>query len=385
MTEITANGFTLTRLDERIEELNALFRSIYGNDLDLSLNTPDGQLIGVFAEAIAKVDLLALGLYQQLDPSLAKGVGLSRLVALNGLRRLAGTASQATLTFTGTPGAFIPAGSLYRGTVTGDTFSTLTDAVIPVSGTVNTQALCTKLGAVQAPANTITEKVTVVYGVTTVTNLTPALVGRAEETDEELRLRQTSSTATPGQALFDSLQGYLSNLSGVTQCRVYENRDGSADSNGQAPHSIHVVIVGGNEGDIVTSIWKKISNGCTLVGNTEVLYTDTKGTPQFIRYTRPSELPVYCKIQVKIKAGFPANGVAQLKEALVAWGLANQRIGEDVLRSRLYDPLNDVKGHSVVGFFISYNPLPTTEVDLPVLYAELATFDISNVEVEIVP
>lgn len=383
MTEITSTGFVRTRLDERLAELGSAMRAIFGNDINLDPDSIDGQTIGIFAEAISNSDQLAEDVYQQLDPSMARGVGLSRLVALNGIKRLAGSYTTVTLLFTGTVGAFIPAGSLFKNASTNEQFTTLADAVIPLGGSISVTSRAVLFGPTVAQANTITGKVSQLYGITTVTNPTAGIIGRFEETDEQLRLRRAQSTGTAGQGLTDAIFGYLSNLPGVIQAKVYENPEAFSDANGQVGHSIHAVVLGGDNLDLANGLWAKKSNGVTLVGSTTVTILDSQGIPHDMRFSRPVERPVYVSIDLTTKRGWPADGVTRIKAAIVAWALVNQYIGNDAIQSRVFDPTNSVPGHSVSAIRIGYSPVPTNEDDLPILYAELATFDLANIEVNI--
>lgn len=384
MTAITSAGFSRTRLDERLAELGSAMRAIFGNDINLSADSIDGQTLGIFAEAISNSDQLAEAVYQQLDPTMARGVGLSRLVTLNGIRRLPGAYTTLTLLISGTPNSFIPAGSLFKNWATDDQFSTLGDSFVQAGGTVEVSARALVFGPIVAQANSVTSKVSQLYGITTVTNPTSAIIGRFEETDEQLRLRRAISTGTAGQGLTDALFGFIANITGVLQAKVYENPDLAPDSNGQAGHSIHAVVLGGDDLAIANGLWAKKSNGVTLVGNTPVVIEDSQGIAHTMYFSRPTERPVYVNIYLTTRRGWPADGVSQIKEAIVSWVLINQYIGEDVLQSRIFDPVNGIPGHSVSALCIGYTPAPTNEDNLPVLYAELATFDVANIEVNLV-
>ncbi|MCH7305635.1 hypothetical protein MMP74_14825 [Acinetobacter sp. NIPH 1869] len=90
MTELTENGFSRTRLNERLDNLKASAHTVFGNDIDLGSDTMDGQHLGLFAERIASLDELAEFVWQSFDPDEAIGVSLSRLVKLNGIERSVG-------------------------------------------------------------------------------------------------------------------------------------------------------------------------------------------------------------------------------------------------------------------------------------------------------
>ena len=82
-------------------------RNIFGQDIYLGNDSADYQLIAV--EALALYDAMqAVQLaYNQFCPSTAVGVGLSNLVQINGIRRLAASYSTCDVTLTGTSAATI--------------------------------------------------------------------------------------------------------------------------------------------------------------------------------------------------------------------------------------------------------------------------------------
>ena len=383
MTAVTAQGFTLTRLDERVAQLNAAMQAIFGTSINLDPNSTDGQTIGIFAESINNLDLLAQAVYLGLNPQSASDVFLSRLVELNGIRRIPGAYSAATLTLTGTTGTTIPAASLVRNPSTGDSFTTLTEVTIGGSGTVNVAAQCTVYGATVAPTGTLTKIDTPIYGWQSVTNAADAVPGRLEETDEQLRIRRLLSTATPSQSIVDGVYGAIANLTQGRNVKVWENPTNATDGLGLPAHSMYTVVEGGSNADIAAMLWLKKTAGTTLVGSTTVAMTDTQGNSHDMKFSRPSYSNIYVTVNLALRAGWPSTGIADIQNAIVAWALANQDIGEEVTQSRLYDPVNSVPGHSVSSLYIGTSAGPTTTTNIAVAFDGLAKFDTSRIVVNI--
>src|SRR6202007_303564 len=129
---------------------------------------------------------------------------------------------------------------------TNATFSTDVDVTIPISGTVNVNATATVIGAQGAPAGTITAIDTPVFGLQSVTNAADAIVGRAVETDGQLRTRRAQSVAYPSQTIAEGIYAGIAQISGVTRAKVYENDQPIPDvTTGQAANSIYAVVEGG--------------------------------------------------------------------------------------------------------------------------------------------
>lgn len=383
MTTLTATGFERSRLDERLATLQEAMRGIFGDDINLAADTVDGQTLGIYAESISNLDQLAEDIYHGFNPNSATGAALSRLVQLNGIRRIGGTFSTVDVLCVGQNGTVIPAGSAISSTATKAQFKTIDVATIGVSGQVLVSCKAVIMGAQIAPANSLTKINTPIYGWQTANNSVAAVVGRNEETDEQLRIRRTRSTSTPAQSIIDGLYGAVANIPEVLQCEVYENPTGAIDANGLPPHSVNVIADGGDIADIATQIFTRVTLGVVQVGAVSSTVNDSQGNPHLIKFDRPADVPIYVIVNVTPLFGWPTDGADRLKSALVTWALANQRIGGDVIHSRLYDCLNTIQGHSITTMFIGVSPAPTLEDDINITFNQLARFTTANITVNV--
>lgn len=383
MTQLTSHGFTRTRLDERLTALQEAMRAIFGPTLNLDPDTMDGQALGIYAESISNLDQLAEDVYHSFNPQSATGVALSRLVQLNGIRRIEGTYSTVTLRCVGSQGTAIPAGSLVKSTATNATFETTEEAVIPASGEVDVAARSAVKGAVLAPAGTLTKIDTPIFGWQTATNLQDAAPGRNEETDEQLRLRRRASTSTQGQAIVDAMYGALTNIPEVRQAKVYENDQDVIDANGLPPHSIYCIVEDGADADILDTIWLKKTAGTTTHGTTAGQVTDSMGNPHTLNFSRPTDVNVWVTVNLHTRPGWPTDGAQRITNALTAWAVANQSIGEEVIHSRLFDPVNSIPGHSIDSLYIGTAANPAGTANIAVPFDGLARFDSTRIVVNV--
>lgn len=390
MTSLTDTGFIRSRLDERYAELVASMQGIFGLDIDLDPDTVDGQTLGIFAEAIANLDMLAEDLYHCFNPQTATGVALSRLVQINGIRRIAGRASTVTLRCIGTTGTEIPKNALVRSALSNETFATTERAEIGPDGFVDIPAVASQsiqgevyetFGPITVPTGTLTKIDTPIYGWHSVSNVEDAIPGRYEETDEQLRARRRLSTNTPGQCILDALYGALANIPSVIQVKTYENFTNSTDALGLPPHSLYAIVEGGTAQEICQTIWDNKTAGTTTHGELVGYVQDGSGKLQTIHYARPTKVPVYITIHISSRIGFPTDGADRMKAALVRWCLDNQIIGEELIRTRLYDPINSVPEHSVTNLFIGLTANPTEESNITIAFDSLIEFDTSRIEV----
>jgi len=381
MTQITSLGFLRTRLDERLEQLKTDYRNIYGSDISIEADDPDGQLLGIFAERISDVDQLAEDIYNSFNPQTVTGLSQSRLVQLNGIRRIAGAYSQATVNLTGTPGVTVPAGSLVKSTADNTLWATLSASVFDGNGLASVVIQNSVMNAIAASIGTLTKIQTPIYGWFTVTNAAPATLGRKEETDEQLRIRQRISTSTPAQSILDGITGAIGQLNLVRLVKAWENPTNAVDVLGLPPHSVYCVVEGGANADIANAIWLRKTVGTTLVGAVSNTVTDSLGAVHPIVFSRPSYSDIYITVNLSIRVGWPGDGVARVKAALAQWGLDNQEIGEELITSRLYDAINSVPGHSVTSVFVGTTAGPTGSANIACVFDGLIRIDASRIVV----
>lgn len=384
MTQLTAAGLEVSRLADRIADLTADVRLIFGADIDLEPDTVDGQTLGLFAEAVNSLDMLLEEVYQAFDPNSATGKTLATLVQLNGITKAEGTYSTVTATLGGRVGVTVPALTLLHSTATLAVFQTDVDAVITASGFVNVTCTATTIGVQEAPAGTLTAIDSPAFGLQTVTNAADALVGRDPETDGQLRVRRAKSTAFPSQTIREGIEAAVANLPGVTQARVYENDQSGLDPvTGQAANSIYAVVEGGVDADIARAIYLKKTAGIPTLGSVVTTVTGSDGRPHGIQHQRPTHDLVYFVVNVSQRTGFPADGAQQIKDAIEAYGTANYEIGQEVIQSDFYAALAGIPGKSITSLFLGLAPAPASSANLATLYDHLADFDAARVTVNV--
>lgn len=395
MTTLTTSGFTKSSLAERIAQLQGIWQSALGATIDVSPESPDGQIIGALAEMFANLDDLAEATYQGLLPGGAVGDFLARLVKLNGITKNAGAYTTATCTFTGTQGTVIPTNAIIRCTSIADqtvTFSPSAQVTIgagPTTGTV----ICNTKGDISAPAGTLTRIQTVISGWTGVTNAADATRGYADESDERLRARRSRSVAAPSQCLTDGILGALLNLDNVTQAVVWENElDTSVVMPGGSlvPHSIYCIVDGGDQDEIADAIWLRKSGGCTMMGTVARTVTDAQGHPHTIRFARPTDVDIYLEIDVAKRAGWVEGSEATIAAAIVAASVApgavpiggdsnNEFAWSDVLA---WISAAGITGYSVTQVRMGTAPNPSTPwQNVAINYDAIARFEVSHIEV----
>ncbi|MCA7953840.1 baseplate J/gp47 family protein [Burkholderia seminalis] len=312
---IDANGITAPTYADIYAYLQAQYQAIYGTDVYIDPDSQDGQLLAVFAKAIADVNSVCIGVYNSFSPSKAVGVGLSSNVKINGIQREAPSYSSADLTLVGQAGTTITSGIAKDGN--NNQWALPATVTIPPSGEITVTATCTTIGAIAAPAGTIDQIGTPTRGWQTVVNASDASVGAPVESDAALRTRQTVSTAQPSQTVLDGIVGAVANISGVSQYAAYENDTSVPDSNGLSPHSIALVVEGGDATAIANAIAVKKTPGSGTDGNTSVVVVSSKGIPVTINFYRPTAAGINVAVSISVLPGY-TNSIGEAMQQAVS-------------------------------------------------------------------
>jgi uncharacterized phage protein gp47/JayE len=381
MTELTSAGFVRTRLSERLAQLIGAAQAIFGADIDLSPDSMDGQHLGLFAERIADLDELAEIVWQSFDPDGATGQSQSRLVKINGIERSEGAYSTVPLTLMGTAGVLIPARSVVGNASGSVLVYTATDVRLDSAGTASVLASPDSMGAIAAPAGTLSVIKSPVYGWLSVTNASPMVIGKLREKDSTLRLRRTASVSKGNRNMVESLEAALRDLVGVIEARVLENASHLTDSNGLPPHSIHAVVLGGDDAAIASTIWARKTGGSPLIGSTAITLLDANDHPQVVRFSRPTDVRVIARVTISPRTGWTIAKPAQIKNALTTWVAENQTVGDELANSELYTPLNALGGFVTTSIELARFGQPLIEQNLSMLFYERASLDIADIEV----
>lgn len=334
---IDEDGIHIPSYPEVLEDLQNEFRGIYGQDTYLEPDSQDGQLCAVFALRIYDCYTLAASVYNAYSPHTAQGVGLSSVVKVNGIRRDVASLSYVDLRLVG------QAGTIITGGIAADEIGQrwfLPDSVtIPLTGEIEVTAWAETEGDRRAAPGEIKYIVTPVRGWQSVGNPAAARPGAPVENDARLRRRQAVSTMLPSSSIFDGTCGAVAQVPGVTRSRGYDNDTNDYDENGIPPHSICFVAEGGDTQAIGEVIAIKKGPGCGTYGNVPVLTYDLKGVPNIIQFYRPVIVDIAVHIRVRPLDGYLAVTGERILRNVFAY-LQDMRIGDDLLISKLYTPIN---------------------------------------------
>lgn len=240
-------------------------------------------------------------------------------------------------------------------------------------------------GDISAPIDTVTTILTPVFGWLSVSNEVSAEVGSVEETDEQLRERFRLSKAVRGYNMAEALYAQLLAIEGVTNARVYENMTETVDSRDLPPHSFMAIVKGGTDTDIAEAVWNNKPLGISSEGNTTTTIRDSQNSERQVKFSRPTEIPIYVSVVVK-KVGntFPANGADDIRQAVVDFINTGAEFGEEIIYTRLFTPINSVPGHQVNELKIGTTSSPTGTTNIVLNWDQFPLGLPENIEVTVI-
>lgn len=340
---VDSTGLHIPTYNDILEDMIAAMKQIYGDDIYLDNSSPDYQLLSIFALKQSDTLQAMAYAYNARSPETAIGTSLDSVVKLNGIKRKVASQSTCQVKITGTPFTQIVNGAVRdRAGLTWDLPSSV---VIDSSGTTYTVATCRTAGAVSALAGDISQIETPTYGWVSVTNEVAAVLGNAQETDAQLRERQTISTANPSQTMLDGTKGAIAALKNVSRYAVYENDTNVSsvtDDNpyGLPAHSVTCVVEGGTDEDVAEAIFLHKGIGCYTNGDVVVEYTDQNDCINRVRFSRPVYKDIFVKVVIKKYTGYISTMTVKVREAVYNY-LAALTIGSDVSASVLSNIITD--------------------------------------------
>lgn len=443
MSGVTSEGFDTRTLTDLLTEIGDDQKDAFGaNFKNDQASSVIAQLNGIISERLAELWEVAQGTAGALDPDNAEGAQLRALCALTGTVPLEPRASTVLLTLTGDPGTVVSLGTQVSVAGTDDVFN-ITWVEATIGGTDDSWATgtayvvgdyvtnagniyyCTDAGtsagagtgpdtedaaivdngviwaflgagtghvagitaesveeaAVLAPARSLTVIETPVAGWLGVINPLDATPGQAVESDAALRLRRVQELQGGASGTADAIRTDVLQVDGVIACDVFTNATDATDGDGVPPHSIEVLVRGGDADDIRSAIFGQVAAGIGTYGSTSGSVVDSQGNSHTVKFSRPTEVDIYIAVTlIKVAADYPSDGDAQVKAALVEYGDALAH-GYDVYAAQLYSKIFEVAGVlNVTGLLVGTAPSPVSS-SVSITSRQLAVFDTSRITV----
>lgn len=384
--EFTVDGVSIQTFEEIFEELVDGYRAIYGNDINVDQDSPDGQRIAIEAKARLDMQTFALLLYNQFDPDFAIGVMQTRLFKYIGITPRPTTRSTAEVTVTTDRNLTLTVPYVIKDDLEQEWEIDSENSLVTGPNTVTLSAV--EFGDVAADADTITTPVTIVLGVLSVTNPAAAEPGVAEETVEELRIRRNKSLENAAFSTTGSLFANLANITGVTDLILYENDTDVLDAvRSINPHTLWIVIGGGEVADIAEIVAKNKTGGTGLKGTEEATFEEDLLNPDgstfifthTIKYDRPTDIQLFVELTATRKDPTQPLDLDLIKEKIAE---RTYSISESALATELYSNGYQAGTNFVLtDMKISDDDITYTDDDLPAGFDEIWTIDVADITV----
>jgi hypothetical protein len=325
---LDATGLTVDTAAEITSVLVTGLQAIYGADINVDQNSPDGQVVGIITQQGVDIRELAVSVNSSFDPDQAVGTILDQRVAINNIQRQGGTytiqpidiVASTTVPLQGLDANFAsPIGTGYTVQDSSGNLFILEDSTTVLTGTTTLNFRAQQIGAVNVPVNTINVPTTIIFGITSVNNSSAAIsVGQNQETDAQLRTRRQQSVAIASTGYLNGLLGTVKAITGVVDAELHENVTNATDSNGIPAHGIWLIVDGGANTDIGNAIYAKKSYGANMKGAVMVPITTASGDIFTALFDRPTAETLYIQFNIQKTTTINAFDTAAIAQYIVA-------------------------------------------------------------------
>lgn len=386
---LTPEGFIAPTVQEILEDTTTKILANVDAGLDLSADQPIGQVIAIIAEKMAEIWEFQSTIYNAMNPDAAEDQLLDNVSAITGTRRRSASYSSvvATVNLNGA-GTTLPAGTV--ASVAGQpTNRWIMTAPVTNSGVSSANFSSTwrseQPGPFVANATTLTVRETPVIGWNSISNPTDAKLGIPEDTDSVLRIERENELSAAGSGTADGIRADVLQVPGVLQCFVYENDSNVTDINGVPAHSFRVVVWDGpslsaSDTDIAQAIWNSKGGGIGTYGATTANAADSQGNIRAVNFDRAVQIPIYMRFYTT-PSSIDAGTIQAVKDAAVAYALANQNLGTAVIalayRSVALESSNVLQ--DVPTLELGLAPSPSGQSNIAISGLQIATLDTSHI------
>ena len=384
---IDANGFKAESFTEILTRLSNGLKNIYGQDINLDQDSPDGQQLGIQANIISDFQDLALYIYNSMDPDLADGANFDKLLKLLARTRLPSSRSTVDIEMVLNKTVSIPASYTIKD-LNNQNWIIGTAQTLD-AGTHLVSFYSEDWGNITAEPNTINEQVTILTEVVSINNPENAISGRDEESIVQVRERRNKILEINASSTIGSIIGKILDLNGVIDAVPYENMTKIYDPvRDIQPNSYWIVVKGGDIAQISEIIAKDKTGGTGLKGKVETVYIEkfvrqNGSVREFyhdVKFDRPTEVSIHIKFKVSRKISTQSIDIEHIKDTL-----ANKEfyIAQNITVTELYSTIySAATNYIATDLEVSKDGVVWDSVFLQASYDEEFIIEKSNIEIE---
>lgn len=364
-----------------LQSYNTLFSNIFEN-INLNPDTPQGQLIS----ADAQRDMEIINSIEDICNYFFNGGNglMLDMWAWNLFRatRKESVDGYVNIEINGVPNTTINAGFIVSdGNLQ---YELRTNITIDSKGNANAIFYNKKNTLDISKANTITQIITPLLNVERVNNPSDSIPTIPKESDTAFYIRCINYGSLYPNGSFASIMANIYQIEGVNKVNGYENKTNEEITYKGVkfpPHSIGIVISGGDKQKIGKVISETKPVGTDIVGNVEVEVKDPFGRLIIYKYYTPTLVPLKFDINIKSDVTSPKNYKEQITQAL-NYFINNLPIGAYITQPEVSKAIeNYITGFIVVDVKISKKSDTPNYNAIELNFAELASVSPEDISV----
>lgn len=342
---LTAEGYARPTFDELLASQIERAKTLFGNDIETSEQTPLGKFIRLNVYDIAELYEHNEKVYYSRFPNTAEGHSLDRLMPFAAITRNPPTPARHIVTIAGIPGTLVEIGFLVD-TDEDIAFYLVNQVTIGDDGTVDGLFEAEVAGLTGNVAlGDIVNVVNPTFGVESILHKQIDTIARDVESDVELRERFDLAIAGAGSGTTNSIRGEIMRIQNVYGCIIEENDSEEVDEDGRPPHTFQCYVLADESlnQEIAEAIFRKKPIGIKSYGDVEMTVRDNGGFDHSVYFSKTTEQVVSIKLRIVVNNLFEEAGSAQIVDNLVE-KINKLSNGESVILSALYSEIHKVEG-----------------------------------------
>ncbi len=371
---LSSHGFKAKTFEVIKDELETELRKTVDPNLRFTPDTIAGQITAIVANQTRQVWEMGVGVFASLDTNMAHGRALDALCALTGTYRRRAEHSRIPALLRLKGGAHLPKGSMAAvSTNTNARFKTVSEIKndSPDEAVFETEMIADEVGSVYAKATSEWRILTPQADWLGITNTKDAILGRLDESDEELRLRRIKELRSPGSATHDAICAHLLAIHGVQSVHIEEG-----------VNSFTAYVMGGDELQICQSLYRYKPLGVSTNGTVSHTVEASNGQIFKVNFSRPLLIPLSLHINLRVKERLSSDELVGLKTKILDYTQNHIKLGDEPYPSRLY-PILFSHPKVLDAMSISLRRIGSSDTELNGIKAhELACFEHNQIFIE---
>lgn len=219
----------------------------------------------------------------------------------------------------------------------------LSDNLTTSSVTTISNFFTQEYGHITLPYGIVTKMVNNITGFTGVSNQLEPTYGRLQESDIELRQSYIAKSALRSNTMIDSIVAeLLNNVADVESASGYENDTDHMDERGLPPHSVEIIVEGGDNNKIAEAILRRKAGGIQTHGSVSVNVPGKYGDAIPVNFNRPEYLYTWMKVVLHGDGGRLPTNYAALTIASICEDGSQMVAGNNLLTQLLNEGIYNV-------------------------------------------